>query len=62
MLSLKVSGQYLRSMSLEISEASSSLFFSTRNSKDSTCELRNSTRDSILEFLRIENRVSSRVS
>ena len=37
-------------ISREISQAASSLFFSTRNSKDPTRELRKSTRDSILEI------------
>ena len=45
--------------SLKLSQRASSLFFSTRNSKETTRELRNSTRDS--KFSRIENRVWSRV-
>ena len=42
--------------SLKLNQPASSLFFSTRNSKEPTLELQNSTRGS-----RIENRVSSRV-
>ena len=45
--------------SLKLSQSASALFFSTRNSKEPTRELRNSTRDSILEIF--EDRESSRV-
>ena len=47
--------------SLKLIQPASSLFLSTRKSKEPTRELRNSTRDSILKFSRIENQVSSRV-
>ena len=47
-------------ISREISQAVSSLFFSTRTSKDPTRELRKSTQDLILKIF--EDRVSSRVS
>ena len=43
--------------SLKLSQPASSLFFSTRNSKEPTRELPNSTRDSILEIF--EDRESS---
>ena len=47
---------------LKLIQPASSLFLSTRNSKEPTRELRNSTRDSILKlFSRIGNQVSSRV-